>query len=141
MPAPRMGVRGAGRRNRGRHSVNSVSVGRRDDGTVCGRVLGIREVDRPERLAVQREEGHPGAHVHGRRRVLSRESVRALGLPIQERRGARAHFGPLHRSHIWMASRAPVDYRRKLLHRVASGLRFDDAVGPQGGPLVRANHV
>src|SRR5207249_11259474 len=107
-----MGVRGAGRRNRGRHSVNSVSVGRRDDGTVSGRVLGIWEVDRPECLAVQREDGHAGAHVHGRRRVLSRESVRALGLPIEERRGVLANLGTLLRRIMWMASGSVVAYWR-----------------------------
>src|SRR3989441_12249775 len=39
-----MGFGEQGRRYRGGHSVNSVSVGRRDDRTVWGRVLGIREV-------------------------------------------------------------------------------------------------
>src|SRR5437879_2958665 len=65
-----MGVWGAGRKYRGRHSGNSVSVGRWHDCAVCDCVLGLWEVDRSERLAIRCEEGDAGAHVHGWRRVL-----------------------------------------------------------------------
>src|SRR3989442_8746859 len=135
------GVRGAGRRYRGRHSVNSVSVGRRHDRAVWSRVLGLWKVDRPERLAVQREKGHAGAHVHGRRRILSRESVCAVGLPVQKCGRPRPDFGSLHRNHIRVVARTDLDYRRELLHWLAARLRRDDALRKEGGPLIRADHV
>src|SRR2546425_6046965 len=122
------GVRGAGRRDRGRHSVNSVSVGRRHDRTVWSRVLGLWKVDRPERVAIQREEGDAGAHVHGRRGVLSRESVRPLGLSVQEYRGPRTDSRSVHWNHVRMASCPPVDHRRALFFWMAARLRRESVV-------------
>src|SRR2546427_581005 len=136
-----MGVWGAGRRYRGRHSGNSVSVGRGHDCAVCDCVLGLWEVDRSERLAIRCEEGDAGAHVHGWRRVLSRESVRPVGLSIQERRRARPDSRSVYRHHVRLDPRSHLDHRRELLHRLASGLRINDVVGPKGGPLLRSDHL
>src|SRR3989475_3848383 len=136
-----MGFGEQGRRYRGGHSVNSVSVGRRDDRIVWDRVLGIREVDRPERVAIRREEGDAGAHVHGWRRVLSRESVRPLGLSVQERRRARTDFGSVHRDHVRMASRAALDHRREIFYWLAFGLRRDDVFCSERKALLPGHHL
>src|SRR5437667_7591398 len=116
---------------RGRLPANAVSVGRRDDRTVCGRVLGLRKVDRPERVAIQREEDHAGAYVYGRRGVLSGEPVCPVGLPVQECRRARSDPRAVYWCYVWLAARVAVDHRRELLHRLAAGLRLDDAVCPE----------
>src|SRR5438309_2407396 len=65
MIARRTGL-GRGRNSDGGHTRDSVPVGRRYDRTVRGRLLGIWQVDRPERVAVGRQEGDARAHVHGR---------------------------------------------------------------------------
>src|SRR2546425_13261703 len=135
-----MGV-GSRRRYCDRPSVNAVSVGRRDDWTVWGRVLGIRKVDRPERVAVQREEDHAGTHVDGWRGVLPGKSVRPMGISGQKCRGPRTDPGPVPRDNIWVAARAALDHWRELLHRLALGLRRDDVVCPGKRPLVRADHL
>src|SRR3989442_329463 len=94
---------GSRRRYCDRPSVNAVSVGRRDDWTVWGRVLGIRKVDRPERVAVQREEDHAGTHVHGWRGVLPGKSVRPMGISVQECLGPRTDPVPVHRDNIYVS--------------------------------------
>src|SRR3989441_5180238 len=131
---------GTRRSSDGRLPANAVSVGRRDDRTVCGRVLGLRKVDRPERVAIQREEDHAGAYVHGRRGVLSGEPVCPVGLPVQECRRARSDPRAVYRCHVWMVARVAVDHRRELFYRLAAGLRLEEAFWPPGGAGVRGEY-
>src|SRR3989449_3767861 len=94
---------GSGRKSNGGHTRDSVPVGRRYDRRVRGRLLGLWKVDRPECVAVRREEGDARTHVHGRGGVLPRQSIRALGIPVQERRGPRADSRSVHRDHVRLA--------------------------------------
>src|SRR5204863_5830610 len=132
--ASRIGA-GSWEESHGRHTRNAVSVGHRNDRDLLGRLLGLWQVDRPEHLAVRREEDDARSHVHGRGRIFPGEPLRPVGLSIQKRRSPRPHPGSVHWHHLRLASRSLVDHRWEFLHWVAAGLWLDDALGPQGRPL------